>query len=434
MATKYVIIGNSAGGIGAAESIREVDREGEITIVSDEPHHVYSRPLIAKYVAGETTLAAMRFRPASFYADKAIRLLAGTAATAIDLAGKTITLADGRQLPWDRLLLATGGTPFLPPIEGLPREGVYTFTTLGDAQRLAERVDRARRAVVIGGGLIGISVAEALRKRQLAVTVVELKDRLLNLLLDEEASGIAEAAVRRAGVEVLTGCTVASVIGRPQEGGAVVSVFLDNGREVPCDLLVVAIGVVPRVELARQAGLTVNRGIVVDAHMATSATDVYACGDAVEAYDFALGSVRPTPVWPNAYIGGRVAGRNMAGLATLYQGGTACNALNYFGLSLVSAGLVHVPAADGYAVHTRQEPERGLYRKIILRENKLVGLIYVGKIDRSGIAFGLLREGADVADFAEQLLADDFGLISLPYQMRRARLEGRLNGAHAQPQ
>ncbi len=434
MATKYVVVGNSAGGIGAAESIRDVDRSGKITIVSDETHPVYSRPMIAKYVAGEATLEAMRYRPASFYAEQAIDLLAGTAATGIDLAGQTLSLADGRQLPWDRLLLATGGTPFVPRIEGLQREGVYTFTALGDAQRLAERVGSARRAVVIGGGLIGIGVAEALHKRQLAVTIVELKDRILNLILDEEASRVAEDAVRRAGVEVLTGCTVAAVVGRPPQGGAVVSVFLDNGREVPCDLLVVAIGVLPRVELARQAGLAVNRGIVVDGRMATSAPDVYACGDAVEAYDFALGSTRPTPVWPNAYLGGRVAGRNMAGLPTLYPGGTACNSLSYFGLSLVSAGLVNAPSDDGYTVYRRIEPEQGLYRKIILRDKKLVGLVYVGKIDRSGIAFGLMREGAAVADFAEQLLADDFGLISLPHQMRKARLEGRLNGAYAQPQ
>ena len=433
MAHKYVIVGNSAGGIGAAESIRQVDRSGEVTIVSEEPFPAYSRPMIAKYVAGETTLEGMLYRPATFYDDLGLRLVAGTPATGLDLAGKTLTLADGRRLPWDKLLLATGGTPYVPRIEGLAREGVFTFTTLADAQRLAERVAGARRAVVIGGGLIGVSVSEALAKRQIAVTIVELKERILNMILDEEASLLAESAVRRAGIEVLTGCTVASVVGRPQNGGAVVSVFLDSGREIPCDLLVVAIGVVPRVELARAAGLAVNRGIVVDDRMATSAPDVYACGDAVEAHDFALGAARPTPIWPNAYIGGRVAGRNMAGRATTYAGGTACNSLNYFGLSLVSAGLMSAPAEDGYAVLKRSEPERGLYRKIILKDRKLAGLIYVGKIERSGIAFGLMREGVDVADFAERLLADDVGLISLPYALRKERLEGRLNGAYAKP-
>lgn len=431
MATRYVIVGNSAGGIGAAEAIREIDKAGEITIVTDEPFPVYSRPMISKFVSGETTLEAMLYRPAAFYEAKGITLLAGTAATALDPAAKTLTLADGRVLGWDRLLLATGGTPFVPRMEGLDREGVYTFTTLSDAQRLATRAASARRAVVIGGGLIGISVAEALVKRRLLVTVVELKDRILNVILDEEGSAIAESAVREAGVEVLTNRTVSSVVGRPQEGGAVVSVFLDNGREVPCDLLVVAIGVVPRVELARAAGLKVNRGIAVDEHMATSVAGIYACGDATEAYDFALGAVRPTPIWPNAYLGGRVAGRNMAGVPTRYPGGTACNSLNYFGLSLVSAGLMSAPEGDGYRVLRRAEPERGLYRKVILRDGKLVGMIFVGPVDRSGIAFGLMREGADVSGIAEQLLADDFGLISLPKEQRRVRLEGKLNGAYA---
>ena len=432
MAAKYVIVGNSAGGIGGAETIRQLDREGEITIVSDEPFPAYSRPMIAKYVAGETTLEHMLYRPASFYEKNRVELITGVAATRLDPAGKTLALADGREVPWDKLLLATGGTPFVPRMEGLNREGVCTFTTLADAQRLAGYVAGARRAVVIGGGLIGLSVAEALVKRQLAVTIVELKDRILNVMLDEEGSRLADAAVRRAGVEVLTGRTVASVVGRPQNGGAVVSVFLDNGREVPCDLLVVAIGVVPRVELAREAGLAVKRGIAVDERMATSAADIYACGDAVEAYDFALGAARPTPIWPNAYIGGRTAGFNMAGRPATYPGGTACNSLNYFGLSLVSAGLVD-PPGDGYAVLTRAEPERGLYRKIIMKDGRLVGMVYVGPIDRAGIAFGLMREGVRVDGFADQLIADDFGLISLPHELRKARLEGRSNGKHAQP-
>ncbi|MHB9090005.1 MAG: NAD(P)/FAD-dependent oxidoreductase [Chloroflexota bacterium] len=428
---KYVIVGNSAGGIGTVEAIRQIDNEGDIAIVSDEPFHAYSRPMISKYVSGEATVEAMQFRAPAFYERQRIDLLAGTPATALDTAARTLSLADGRVLPWDKLLLATGGTPFVPKMEGLDRDGVFTFTTLSDAQRLAKHVAGARRAVVIGGGLIGISVAEALVKRHLSVTVVELKDRILNVILDEEGSALADAAVRRAGVEVLTNRTVASVVGRPQNGGAVVSVFLDNGREVPCDLLVVAIGVVPRVELARGAGLKVNRGIVVDEKMATSAPDVYACGDAVEAYDFAVDAVRPTPIWPNAFIGGRVAGRNMAGEATVSLGGTACNSLNYFGLSLVSAGMMAAPAGDGYTELKRSEPENGLYRKIILKNGRLVGMVYVGSVDRSGIALGLMREGADVSEYARNFLADDFGLISLPDEKRRARLEGRLNGAYA---
>ena len=430
MAKKCVIVGNSAGGIGAAEGIRQVDREGQITIVSEEPYPAYSRPLISKYVAGEVTLDSMLYRPAGFYEKMGIDFAGGVAANRLDLAGKALELADGRRLAWDSLLLATGGTPFIPRMEGLDREGVCTFTTLDDAKRLAARLGQARRAVVIGGGLIGISVAEGLTKKNLAVTVVELKDRILNMVLDEPASDIAAEAVHRAGVEVLCNTTVASVVGRPQQGGAVVSVFLDNGREVPCDLLVVAIGVVPRTELAKAAGIKVNRGIVVDERMATSAEGVYACGDAVEAYDFAAEMVRPTPVWPNAYLGGRTAGRNMAGAAAVYPGGTACNSLNYFGLSLVSAGVLLPPPGNGYDVRLRAEPERGLYRKIVLRGNKLAGLVYVGDINRSGIAFGLMREGADVSAYADQLLADDFGLISLPRALRQARLEGKFNGAH----
>lgn len=430
--TRYVIVGNSAGGIGAAEAIRQIDRLGEITIISEEPYPAYSRPMISKYVAREVTFEAMRYRPATFYADHNIRLMAGAIARRIDRAAKTVELAGGETLAYDKLLLATGGVPFVPKMEGLDRDGVYTFTTQADAERLVDQVGGARRAIVIGGGLIGVSVAEALVKRGVAVTIVELKDRILNMILDEEGSRLASEAVRRAGVEVLTNTTVASVAGHGSSGGKVASVLLDSGREVPCDLLIVAIGVVPRTELAREAGLAVNRGIVVDERMATSDPDIYACGDASEAYDFALGAARPTPVWPNAYLGGRVAGRNMAGVATIYPGGTACNSLNYFGLSLVSAGLVVAPEGDGYRTLTRLEPENGLYRKIILKDGKLAGVIYVGDVSRAGIAFGLMREGAEIGNgLAARLLADDFGLISLPDAMRKVRLEGKLNAAYA---
>ncbi|MHB1133842.1 MAG: NAD(P)/FAD-dependent oxidoreductase [Chloroflexota bacterium] len=431
MVRRYLIVGNSAGGIGAVEGIRHVDAEGEITVVSDEVYPAYSRPMISKYLSGDATLESMLYRPAGFYEEQRVNLLVGVA-QALAPESKVLTLADGRQLSYDSLLLATGGTPFVPRLPGLDRPGVHTFTTLDDAKQLAAHLGEARRVVVIGGGLIGISVAEALAKKNLAVTVVELKERILNMVLDEPASALAEEAVRRAGVEVLCNTTVASVVGHPQEGGAVVGVFLDNGREVPCDLLVVAIGVVPRVAVAREAGLKVGRGIVVDERLATSAADVYACGDCTEAYDFAADVVRPTPIWPNAYLGGRTAGRNMAGQETLYPGGTACNALNYFGLSLVSAGVLTPPAGDGYRVLSRQEPERGLYRKVVLRGEQLAGLLYVGEISRAGVAFGLMREGAAVGAYAEQLLEDDLGLISLPRELRRPRLEGKFNGtSHA---
>ncbi|MFC2058796.1 NAD(P)/FAD-dependent oxidoreductase [Chloroflexota bacterium] len=417
--TKYLIVGNSAGGIGAAEAIREVDREGAITIVSDEPYPAYSRPLISEYLTGECLLERMLFRPADFYEKNHITALFDRKVKGLDLARRSVWLDDGERILWEKLLLATGGAPVVPPIKGRDRDGVFTFTTLDDARAIKEFLGGVRRAVVIGGGLIGISVTEALIECGVAVSVVEMKERVLNTILDEEASVLTEEALKRAGVEVLTGHTVAAILGAPSGLGPVSGVDLDDGRRLPCQMVVVAIGVVPRIELASASGVKVNRGITVDRHMATSCSDVYSCGDAAEAYDFLYDSNRPIPIWPGAYLGGRVAGRNMAGVLTEYAGVTAMNSLKYFGLDIVSAGMVAPPEGDGYEVLTRREDSS--YQKVVLKDGFIVGMTFVGKIEKSGIIFGLMKDHVDVREFKESLLADDFGLASLPQEIWRHR-------------
>jgi len=184
---------------------------------------------------------------------------------------------------------------------------------------------------------------------------------------------------------------------------------------------VVAIGVSPRTELALNTKIKVNRGIVVDRYMATSCPDVYACGDATEAYDFVHDTNRLTPIWPNAYIGGRTAGYNMAGIKTEYPGGTAMNSLNYFGLDIASAGIVAPPDEDKFEVLSRQN--NGTYQKIVLKDNLIVGMVFVKDIEKSGIVFGLMRDRVNAGSFKQSLLTDDFGLVSLPTELWQERLE-----------
>ncbi|MFH0769599.1 MAG: FAD-dependent oxidoreductase [Chloroflexota bacterium] len=320
--TKYLIIGNSAGGIGAAEAIRETDKAGTITIISDEPYPAYSRPLISEYLANKCPLERMLFRLPDFYDKNNIRVLLNEEVAQVNFNNRSINLNSGRTLTWQKLLFATGGSPIVPKIEGIGLEGVFTFTKLDDAKTIDELLNhygRKVRAIVIGGGLIGISVTEALVKRGVEVTIVEMKERILNTILDEEASALEEKALTQAGVEIITGRTVVK-IGSYLPGEAT-GVNLDNGQPIPCEMVVVAIGVKPRTELVADTQIRTNRGIVVDRHMATSINDVYACGDAAEAYDFVYGENRLAPVWPNAYMGGRIAGLNMSGIPAEYRGG-----------------------------------------------------------------------------------------------------------------
>ncbi len=421
MRTRYLIIGNSAGGIGAAEAIRQVDRGGAITIISDEPYPAYSRPLISEYLAKGLPVERMLFRPADFYERNNIRTFLGKKVERLDIDKHTIGLGSGEKIGWEKLLLAIGGSPIIPEIEGIGLKGIFTFNKLDDARAIDDFLShygRKIKAVVLGGGLIGVSVTEALVKRGVEVTIVEMKERILNTILDEEASALEEEGLKRAGVEIITGHTIGKV--SSYLPGEATGVTLDDSQPIPCELVIVAIGVRPRTELVSGTRIKVNRGIVVDRYMATSAADVYACGDAAEAYDFVYGENRLTPIWPNAYIGGRTAGFNMAGVPTEYPGGTAMNSLKYFGLDAVSAGMVK-PPDDGYEVLS--EKYDTAYRKVILKEGLVVGMVFVGNIEKSGIVFGLMKDKVNVDGFKRELLAHDFGLVSLPEEIWRPWLE-----------
>jgi NAD(P)H-nitrite reductase large subunit len=414
--TRYLIVGNSAGGIGAAEAIRERDKSGSVTLVSDEPYPSYSRPLIAKYLARESTPEKMLFRPVDFYAQNNITPLLGKRVRSLGLEKHVAELESGERIAWEKLLIATGGTPIIPRIKGIDKIGVFNFFTLDDAKAIDEFLDNVSKVVVIGGGLIGVSAAEALIRRGAGVTVVEMKDRILNTILDDEASSMVEAALRKAGVRVITNHTVAEVMGGERVTGAI----LDNGEEISCHLVIMAIGVLPRIELVHGSGIKVNRGILVDRSMTTNHPDVYACGDVAESYDFIYGTNRLVAIWPNAYIGGRTAGQNMAGIKAEYPDSTAINSLNYFGLDIAAAGIVVPPNSNGYEVLS--EKNGSIYQKLVLKDNLIVGMICVGNVEKSGIIFGLMRDRVNVGDFKQALFAEDFGLISLPRELWQKRL------------
>jgi NAD(P)H-nitrite reductase large subunit len=426
---EYLIIGNSAGGIAAAEAIREVDKNGRLAIVSEEPYFAYSRPLISEYLAGERSLDTMLLRPVDFYERNKIEALLGTKVARVDLGHKLVELEDGRTLAWRKLLLATGGTPIVPKLKGSHREGV---STLEDADKIGQAANRGRTLVVIGGGLIGISLAQALVHRGVAVVMVELMDRVLATALDAEASRLVEQALRREQIELILGQTAKEIVGRPEDDRRVGGVILQDGRPIPCDGVVFAIGVAPRTELVADSAVMLNRGIVVSRRMATSCRDVYACGDAAEAYDFVHKTNRVIPVWPNAVAGGRVAGFNMAGRRARYEGSTGMNSLNCFGLSTVAAGLVDPKDDPTCEVLADSSAGNGTYRKIVLKNNRIVGMVFVGDIERSGIVFGLMKDRVNVRRCKEALLSPDFGLGSLPEELRRKRLslaDGQRGGA-----
>ena len=426
---RTVIIGNSAAAIGTVEAIRQHDQENAITIVSDEPHHVYSRPLICHLLGGLVDEAQMPYRPPDFYERHGVATMLGAKVTDITPHEQTISLAGGGTLPYDQLLIATGGKPFVPPVPGVNLRGVFTFTRWEDAQDIGRYIDDygVKSALVVGGGLIGMKAIKALMARSIQVTVVELADCILSISFDRTASKLAETILRRAGAEVRTGTTVKEIIERE---GRVDHAVLQEGEKANCDMVIFAIGVRPNLDLIlpepdRKTGIKVNRGIIVDERMRTSVPQVYAAGDCVETYDMLLRVNRPIAIWPNAYRQGFVAGCNMAGAEKVYEGGFPMNSVEVSGVPTISVGLTDPKEnRDEYEIIEKYDREAQTYKKLVLQGSRLVGAICVGNIDRAGIYTGLIRDRADVSPFREHLLSGSFGLISLPREYRKHMVVG----------
>lgn len=412
----YLIIGNSAGAVGCIEGLRTVDKTGTIAVVAEEAHHVYSRALIPYYLDGKISRENMHYRPLDFYQRAGVTLFSGQRATGINFESKEAELEGGKWLGYNKLLLATGGKPIIPPIPGLDKENVFTFLSMDDALNIENTLPGVRNAVVLGGGVIGLMAAEVLKKKGLNVYVLELAPRVLAPVLDETASGIVQRSFRNAGVEIFTENTIQEIHGDEK----VESVTLQDGTVLPCDLLIVGVGVIPRVELVEGTGIKVNRGIVVDRRMQTSLPDVYACGDCASIYDFVKGEVRPLPLWPNAYAGGRVAAFNMAGMNREYTWGTSMNSMHFFDVNIINAGL-NVTAGDSedLTIISKLNEEKNIYRKFVLnREGRILGYILVGEVARAGIFLNFMRKQVDVRDFQQELLDENFGYAVMQDELR----------------
>lgn len=421
---KYVIIGASAAGIGAVEAIRDVDPVGTLTVVSEEACPQYSRPMISDFVSGKATFQRMMCREDDFWKTNNVQALTGRIATNLNLTEKIVTLDNGDKVPYEKLLIATGGKPFVPKMEGSDKEGVFTFTKIADAERLAEKLETAKNVIVVGAGLIGISVTEALVERGLKVTLVELQEKILSLLLDAKGSDIVENIIKKEGVTIVTGQSVQRIVGKPENEHVVGSVILTKGEQIPCDAVIVAIGVVPRTELAVGTEIKLNRGIIVDNHMQTNVPDVYASGDVAEAYDFTLNQNRLLPLWPLAVAEGKVAGYNMAGNKTEYAGGTNMSSLKYFGIPVISIGIANPKDENNYEILVRHEPEKNLYKKIVLKNNMIVGITLVSDVERAGTLFHLMKNHVNVKKFKRELISDNFGLAMLPASLRKTMCLG----------
>ncbi len=410
----YVIIGNGVAAAGCVEGIRSQDAEGGITIVSQENRPVYCRPLISYYLEGKAAVERMNYRPADFYVQNRCQVHYGKTALALDPAARQVTLDGGAALSYDRLCIAAGSSPFVPPFAGLSTvDKQFTFMTLDDALALNQAVDRQSRVLIIGGGLIGLKCAEGLQGRAGQITVCDLADHLLSSILDSACAQVLQQALEKNGVRFLLGTSVAQFSGH--------TAVLSDGQQLDFDVLVLAVGVRPNTALVKDAGGQVNRGIVIDAHMQTSLPEIYAAGDCAEGYDCSLGENRVLAILPNAYLQGYCAGVNMAGGSQEFANAIPMNAIGFYGVHALTAGTYVSPEQGGQCY---EETGPGKIKRLYTKDNRLTGFILIGDVDRAGIYTALIRNQTplDAVDFPRLQISPD--LAAFDQNTRRKTLGG----------
>ena len=405
---RYVLIGNSAAGIGAAAGIRQVDTQGEIIIITNEAHHTYSRPLISYLLAGKVTGEKMKYRGDGFYTENNCKLLTDTTVTEINPSGKQVTLTDGKSLRYDKLLVAAGSSAFVPPFEGLDTvAGKYTFMSLDDARQLDAVLEENKRVLIIGGGLIGLKCAEGILGRVSRITVVDMAPRVLSSILDEDGAGIVQNRLESNGINFVLGRSVK----RFEKDTAV----LENGDTIDFDILVLAVGVRPNTALLKGIA-DIDKGIVINSRSETTAPDIYAAGDCTQTIDVSSGQAKIMALLPNAYMQGEVAGINMAGGDGAFDKAMPMNAICFSGLHIITAG--------NYVGEVYAETESGCYKRLFYSDNKLNGFILIGNVEKAGIYTSLIRKKTplDTIDFA--LICEKPGLMAFTKEDRMVKLGG----------
>lgn len=401
---RYVIVGGSAAGISAAKTIRENDHSADITVISGEKSGPYYRPLLPLLIAGQKSESDILF-PEDPLRGKNIASVLGTA-IGVDVKKKEVLLASGERLPFESLLLATGGAPLKPSIDGLDGSGVYPLRTVAQAMQIRDAAANAGSVVVIGGGLVGIKAALALRERGTSsgkapreVTVVEMLPEILNNRLDRRGAEIVRAAVSQKGITVLTGENVTGIVRRQS---AVSGVKIGSGKTLKADMVAVAAGVRPDIAYLKRSGVQTNIGVLVNESLGTNIPGIYAAGDVVEGRDMLTGAKTVSGLWTNAVEMGRAAGMNMAGRNVKYPGFlSVMNAAEIAGVPFISVGTIE---PEGRRYETISHEDDNGYWKLVLDGDFLAGAVFIGDLRHAGVYTNLIKSRVPVARVKDKVV------------------------------
>jgi nitrite reductase (NADH) large subunit len=388
-----VIVGNGMAATRFVEelAVRALGRHA-VAVIGAEPRLAYNRVLLSALLADEVAAADIELRPARWWRDRGVTLRYGEPATAVDPVARTVTLAGGRHLSFSRLVFATGSQPVRLPIPGMDLPGVFTFRDVDDVDTIAASKAAGARVVVVGGGLLGLEAAYGLAKAGARVTVLHLMDRLMERQLDERAAAMLRRAVEARGIAVRLAAETARIAG----DGRVEAVELRDGSAIAAEAVVVAVGIRANAELARMAGLAVNRGIAVDDHLETSAPGIHAIGECAEHRGCCYGLLEP------AYEQARVLARRLAGENARYDGSVLATNLKVSGVHVFSAGDF-LGATEGAEEIVLSDPGLGVYKKLVIAEDRLIGVVLFGDTADGPWYLELMRAGASIAPLRDDL-------------------------------
>jgi nitrite reductase (NADH) large subunit len=398
---RYVIIGNGVAGTTAAEHIRRVDKDGKIDIFTQESTHFYTRIRLPEYIAGQVDKEKLLLHKPQWYQSRAIDVHLEEPVEEINQKERHVRTTKQTTYPYDRLLLATGSHAFIPPIKGVEKTGVFTLRSLADAQRIRDFAGTARRVVLIGGGVLGLEAGNGLRRRGLEVTVVEFFPRLLPRQMDLPGAELLKLQMETMGFRFHLGAKSEAIQGKDKAEGLV----LAGGETILCDMVLISAGVRPNLDLPKQVGLQIDKGVVVNDRLEGQGSDLYSAGDLIQHRGVLYG------IWPASEKQGQVAGINMAGGDALYKGTVMSNRLKVVGIDLVSSGDIDV---DGKleALVARDE-KKFIYRKLVLKDGVIVGCILLGDISGNRQILNAIEKKKNLEVFKDQVLVSGFDFKKL---------------------
>ncbi len=399
----YLIVGGSAAGMAATQTIRNIDPQSQICVLSEEPDAPYFRPLIPFIISREKDPGQIFLKGQGPYQAKGISMRLNTRVTRIDSKARRVFTSDKASMTYHRLLIATGSSPYIPrEIQGTRHNGVFALRTLEDARKAAQRAETTRHAVMLGGGLLNLKAAFALLSRGITVTLVVFSPEVLSQLMEPEDAFLIRQALDQAGLNIITGAAATHILA---DNSGVTGVVLDNGRTLDCQMVCIGKGVRPNIQWIGDASLDIEGGVVVDKYTRTSARHVYAAGDVAVTFDPINDQPMITGLWTNAVEMGRCAGANMAGRPLAY-GGTfgILNATQVAKMPFVSMGVVHT-LGKNHEVHVRRKSDA--FRKLVFSGDgeRLIGALFVGDISNAGLYRAVIRERMKLNGLKKEVLA-----------------------------